>query len=329
MPFKAFVMAAGATALPAWRFAVAMGLGRSVRHFSEAALARLYGDEAVQMMQTARRHGGRGADRRRCGRDRRGAAVEAERMTTTHPAGPLLEPSVDVWVVSTARLDVTLIPRLASLMTPDEAARTARFVREVDRHTFVVTRALVRTLLSRYGPTRPADWRFTTNAHACPFVVDAQAGVPPLCFNVSHTAGLVALAVARGHRVGVDVEDVDRRVLEDVPERHFAPSEVRDLRALPEAEQPVVFFDYWTLKEAYIKARGMGLALPLDQFAFSLHGDAAPTIHFVPGFDDDPAHWQFFQAWPTPHHRLALAVERSGPDLPVVLRPAAAESLVP
>ena len=113
-----------------------------------------------------------------------------------------------------------------------------------------------------------------------------------------------------------------------MPERHFAPDEVRDLRALPADDQPRAFFDYWTLKEAYIKARGMGLSLPLDQFAFALHDGQPPTIRFAPGFDDVEERWQFWQAWPTATHRLALAVERAGADLPVTLRHLEAASLV-
>ncbi len=219
-----------------------------------------------------------------------------------------MAPAVDIWVTASARLEAAAVAHMATLLTPDEIARGARFVRAQDRDAFVLTRAMVRTLLSRYGPTAPGDWRFITNRHQCPYVVDAQAGTPPLRFNVSHTDGLVALAVVRGPHVGVDVESVERPVLEAVPERHFAPEEVRDLRALPDADQPRIFFDYWTLKEASIKARGMGLALPLDGFAFQLHGDAPPTIRFAPGFDDVAERWQFWQAWPTPTHRLALAV---------------------
>jgi 4'-phosphopantetheinyl transferase len=140
---------------------------------------------------------------------------------------------------------------------------------------------------------------------------------------------LVALAVAQGHRVGVDVEDARRVVREDVAGRFFAPSEVADLRALPDAAQARVFFDYWTLKEAYIKARGMGLAIPLGDFAVALRPPAAPTIAFVDGFDDDAARWQFRQAWPTPDHRLGLAIERTGNDLDVRLRTLTPEALVP
>jgi 4'-phosphopantetheinyl transferase len=144
--------------------------------------------------------------------------------------------------------------------------------------------------------------------------------VPDLRFNISHTDGLIACAVTIGREVGVDVENIGRRLLHDVAGRHFAPNEVRDLRQLPDDEQQRAFFDYWTLKEAYIKARGFGLALPLGDFAFKLNPPAPPVIAFEPALEDDPATWQFLQDWPTPQHRLGLAVRRDGNDLPVRLR---------
>ncbi|MFN7977238.1 MAG: 4'-phosphopantetheinyl transferase superfamily protein [Vicinamibacterales bacterium] len=236
---------------------------------------------------------------------------------------------VDLVVVPTGGLTPELAAAIDPRLTDDERVRRDRYVREQDRHAYVIARALVRMVLSQHGPTAPAEWRFEVNAHGCPFVVDAQAGAPRLCFNVSHTDGLVALAVARGHRVGVDVEDVRRVVRHDVAGHHFAPSEVADLRALPTGAQPRGFFEYWTLKEAYIKARGMGLAIPLHDFAFVLRPPAAPAIAFVDGFDDDASRWQFWQAWPTPDHRLGLAIERVGRDLAVRLRTLAPEALVP
>ena len=101
------------------------------------------------------------------------------------------------------------------------------------------------------------------------------------------------------------------------PERFFSPREVADLRGLPADEQPVVFFDYWTLKESYIKARGLGLALPLRHFSFLRTPGEAPTIAFEPELHDDPASWQFAQFWPTAEHRMAVAVRRTGADLPI------------
>lgn len=207
-----------------------------------------------------------------------------------------------------------------ALLSPDEHARMARLVFERDRRRFLLTRALVRTMLSRYAPVRPAEWTFIANTHGRPEILDRPAGVPDLRFNLSHTDGLIACAVTIGREVGVDVEHIGRRVVHDVAGRFFAPSEVTALKALPEAEQHRVFFDYWTLKEAYIKARGFGLALPLADFAFTLDPPRPPAIAFEPTLDDDPTTWQFAQDWPTPVHRLGLAVRRTGRDLPVRIR---------
>jgi len=207
-----------------------------------------------------------------------------------------------------------------TLMNRDEHDRMARFIFEKDRRAFLLTRALVRTTLSRYAPIAPADWRFIANVHGRPEILDRPSGVPDLRFNISHTNGLIACAVTIGREVGVDVEHTGRRLTHDIAGRHFAPREVSDLRTLPAEEQPRVFFDYWTLKESYIKARGFGLALPLGDFAFILNPPNPPTITFEPTLEDDPATWQFLQDSPTPHHRLALAVRREGADLPVRIR---------
>ena len=207
-----------------------------------------------------------------------------------------------------------------ALLSPDERDRMARLVFERDRRRFLLTRALVRTMLSRYTGVRPADWSFIANVHGRPEILDRPRGVPDLRFNLSHTEGLIACAVTIGREVGVDVEHIGRRLTHDVAGRFFAPREVSDLRKLPEDEQHRAFFDYWTLKEAYIKARGFGLALPLADFAFKLSPPAPPQITFEPSLPDDAATWQFHQEWPTPLHRLGLAVRRDGADLPVRIR---------
>ena len=206
------------------------------------------------------------------------------------------------------------------LLSRDEHDRMQRLIFERDRMAFLTTRALARRMLSRYAPVAPADWQFITNAHGRPEISVRPAGTPDLRFNISHTTGLIACAVTIGREVGVDVEQVGRHLTHDIAGRFFAPKEVRDLRALPEGDQQRVFFDYWTLKEAYIKARGFGLALPLKDFAFTLNPPSTPTISFEPALDDDPSTWQFLQDWPTPEHRLGLAVRRTGRDLPVRIR---------
>ena len=210
--------------------------------------------------------------------------------------------------------------RYLALMSADEHARMARLVFERDRRRFLLTRALVRTMLSRYAPVAPQEWAFVANVYGRPELLDRPTGVPDLRFNISHTDGLIACAVTIGREVGVDVEHVGRRLSHDVPARFFAPSEVADLNTVPEPERHKVFFDYWTLKEAYIKARGLGLALPLADFAFRLSPPAPPEISFEPTLGDDPDTWQFAQDWPTPLHRLGLAIRRTGPDLAIRIR---------
>ena len=225
---------------------------------------------------------------------------------------------VHVWTSTTD--DAAQPSRLqahVALLSPDERERCDRFWQEADRARFAMARAMVRNMLSRYVALAPNEWRFRIEEYGRPEVAELPAGAPDLRFNLSHTEGLVACAVTVGRDVGLDVENVHRQLTHQVPERFFSPQEVADLRALPQEDQALVFFDYWTLKESYIKARGLGLALPLGQFTFLRRPGLAPIICFAPELHDDPATWQFAQFWPTRDHRMAVAVRRVGEDLPI------------
>jgi 4'-phosphopantetheinyl transferase len=134
-----------------------------------------------------------------------------------------------------------------------------------------------------------------------------------LCFNLSHTDGLVVLAIAR-QPVGVDVEWLDRRGRTiELADRYFAPTEITALRALPETAQRDRFFDLWTLKEAYIKARGLGLALPLGGFAYSDFETPPLSIAVDPTLADRPDSEWSFGTWDRPdtRHRVAAALVSS------------------
>lgn len=225
---------------------------------------------------------------------------------------------VDVWTVTTEEA-ARHVAEYRTLLTPDETGRAERFWHDADRDRFVIARATARTMLSRYVAMPPHAWRLRIESHGRPEIDNLPADAPDLRFNISHTAGLVACAVTVGRDVGVDVEQVHRRLTHDVAERFFSAQEVTDLRALPKDDQGLIFFDYWTLKEAYIKARGLGLALPLGQFTFHRPPGRAPYISFAPELHDDPASWQFAQFWPTRDHRMAVAVRRHGEDLPIAV----------
>lgn len=241
----------------------------------------------------------------------------------TQALGLALDPSeVHVWWVRADALsDPDLLRTYEELLCPAERERHARYVFPHGRHEYLVTRALARTCLSRYASVPPAAWVFEPNRWGRPEITSPVLE-PPLRFNLTNTRGLVACVVARDREVGLDVEDVTRpRATVGVADRFFARSEVEALHRLPEHDQPGRFFEYWTLKESYIKARGMGLALPLGAFAFHLDPPSPPRISFDARIEDDAASWQFEQLRPTERHLMAVAIRRRGEaDLTVVTR---------
>jgi len=235
------------------------------------------------------------------------------------PAAPprlrLAPDELHVWLAwADGFADPALEPRLAPVMTAEERVKQQRFVRPADRRLQLIARTLVRTLLSSYAGLPPAAWRFDAGPHGKPFLVGPDPDVR-LAFNLSHTRGLVAAAFTTGAEVGVDVEGLDRRTATmDVARRFFARDEVAALEQAPASEREAMFYAFWTLKEAYLKVRGLGLSVPLGAFAFDLTADP-PRISFEPPIDDRPDRWQFARRTPGPRHRLAVAVERRpGPD---------------
>jgi 4'-phosphopantetheinyl transferase len=199
---------------------------------------------------------------------------------------------------------------LASLLDDEERERATRFYFERDRHAYVAAHALTRVMLSTQVPTPPADWRFVCNKHGRPEVV-REAGDPPLRFNLSHTHGLVAVAMTLGSDIGIDVEMVrPERFGIELAERAFAESEVALLRATSLARLPEALFTLWTFKEACAKALGGGLSVPFKAFQVSLD---PLGVTFSDTFDEDPAHWLLERFAPTSKHVLALALKHPDP----------------
>jgi 4'-phosphopantetheinyl transferase len=222
-----------------------------------------------------------------------------------------LERRVDVWLADPASLDDRAAngrPRSwLALLDPEERARNARFLVEPPRRLHLAAQVLLRQTLSHYRQVDPGDWRFGRNAYGRPHVERPEHG-RRLHFNLSHTDGLVALAVSEAPDVGIDVESVGRNLdCEQMARVVFAPAELQAYVRVAAGERRSAFFVLWTLKEAYIKARGMGLSLPLDGFAFDFSGPE-PSITFNARCPDDPARWRFQHFAPTPAHRLALAM---------------------
>ena len=207
------------------------------------------------------------------------------------------------------------------LLDGAEMAQESRFHFAKDRVRYLVTRALVRTVLSRYVPVAPADWVFSVNAYGRPAIVNAAAIAAGLQFNLSHAPNLIVLGVAVRRALGVDVENLARRAAPiEVADRYFAAQEVADLAAVAPDERQYRFFEYWTFKESYIKARGMGLSLPLDQFGFHYADDFSVALSIDPVLADDPTRWQFWQFQPAAEYLVAVCAERTTPAARLLAR---------
>jgi 4'-phosphopantetheinyl transferase len=216
-----------------------------------------------------------------------------------------------------------------SVLSSEELARRNRFMFERNQREYLFAHGLVRRSLSHHAPSvHPQAWQFCATAHGRP-EVSGPPGAPQLRFNLSHTDGMVACVVAAAHEVGVDVEAVDRAAATlELAERFFARPEVRALRALPKQAQRARFFEYWTLKEAYIKARGLGLALSLGQFHFQIDTNSIRIV-FAPEFDDRSERWRFLLEQIGSRHLLAVAVGGTADaPQPIIVSPEVARRLI-
>jgi 4'-phosphopantetheinyl transferase len=219
---------------------------------------------------------------------------------------------IDIWLVFYQPLtDPDLHARWLPLLNQAERAQQLRFHFADDRLRYLATRALVRSVLSRYAPLAPAEWCFTPNAYGRPAIANDHAQAASLSFNLSHTRGLIAMAVTRGRELGVDVENLGTRQVSDgIAEHFFSPAEVAQLATVPPQARQDRFFEYWTFKEAYIKARGMGLSIPLDRFSFHFPDERRISLSIEPDLGDDPERWRFWQFRPAAGYLLALCAER-------------------
>lgn len=218
---------------------------------------------------------------------------------------------IHLWKIDESTVDDTLLAAYRRLMSAEELQRHERLRQLADRRRFLITRAAIRSVLSGYFPdVPPAQWRFGRNAWGRPTIAEPvlESNIE---FNISHADGLIVIAVTERGALGVDVEFTGRRCRTlALANRYFSAHEIVALKGMSDSAQRERFFDLWTLKEAYIKACGMGLAIPLRSFSFAFGMDGI-SIAFAPERCDEPAAWQFWQMQATPRHRLAIALKRS------------------
>ncbi len=223
----------------------------------------------------------------------------------------LLENEIHIWRTS-LQVETLVLHTLQQMLSKEEVFRAKRFHFERDRRRFIVARGILRSLLGRYLHTNPGTLNFDCNAYGKP-----SLGFPlsesKLHFNISHSHEVVLFAFTRDRQIGVDVEymrsDID---YEHLARHSFSSNEQAAFYALPSAQRQLAFYHCWTRKEAYIKARGQGLSLPLDLFDVSLVPDEPAMLLSSREDPQEVIRWSFQNLLSYPGYAGAFAVEGYG-----------------
>ena len=233
---------------------------------------------------------------------------------------------VHVWQLSLDQSPPT-VNRLRQLLAADEEARARRFHFEVDRQHFIAGRGCLRIILSRYLKIRPEEIEFTYTDYGKPQVAASGAPEQPLNFNLAHSRGVALYAFTRLGEIGVDIEYIRPDFPdEEIARRFFSASEVVCLGDFPIETRPQAFFNCWTRKEAFIKAKGVGLSLPLDQFDVTLDPTEPAALLRTRWDENEAGHWSLRAIETAPGYAAAVAVRAH--DWQLSFRRVEAESLL-
>lgn len=224
------------------------------------------------------------------------------------PPSPLtlLKDEIHLWRVSLSK-GSGLLKELNSALLTDEKERAERFHFEKDRMRFSLSRAVLRWLLGSYLKEDPSKIRLEQNSYGKPLLKNPPR---PLRFNLSHSGELILLAFAMDHEVGVDVERFRETAdFEKIAHRYFSRDETEELFRFPPEKRREAFFTFWALKEAYLKAKGRGIAMGLDSFSVFWKPDREKASLKVKNAPEESEGFTLLKFSPCPDHVGALAVE--------------------
>jgi len=221
------------------------------------------------------------------------------------PAALDVQPhQVHVWRVRLG-FRTELLDQMQTSLSAEERERAGRFHFLADRDRYIASHGCLRDVLSRYLHCKPDQPLFSVNEYGKPALQNQE-----LAFNLSHSGDFTLIAVARGRQIGVDVERVRQGISSSVIARqYFSKAEFEELQALPMRQRETAFFTCWTRKEAYIKARGLGLSLPLESFDVSLTPNEPAILRATRPDPEEAARWMFFPLKTDPHYESAVAAE--------------------
>jgi 4'-phosphopantetheinyl transferase len=226
-----------------------------------------------------------------------------------------LENEFHVWFCCPDKItDKSVLDEYRSILSVEEIAKYKRFHFEKDRHSYLISHALVRKVLSSYCNVKPDKWSFTNNQHGKPDI-SPEIKCPALKFNLSHTDGMSVCVVSLDNDCGIDVENTQRKSRTfAVADRMFSPAEVATMWSSNDGEVQRKFFEFWTLREAYVKAIGTGLGGSSKAFYFTVaeqerEGIRMSKIHFVPDDSSRSSAWQFILLNLSSDHISAVALK--------------------
>ena len=181
------------------------------------------------------------------------------------------------------------------LLSPDEKKRARKFRFAKDSRNFIAARGILRLLIGKYLETNPAEITFQYSEFGKPGIANNDS----LRFNISHSQNIALFAFTKFFNIGIDVEFVNPNIeVKEIAARFFSTNEVKNLLALPEAQQTLGFFHCWTRKEAFIKAVGEGLSFPLDQFEVSLEPDKPAKLLATDWEPNAVSEWSIYSMSP-------------------------------
>jgi len=217
---------------------------------------------------------------------------------------------VDVWRV---RLDLPLdaLERVGASLSAEETQRAGRFHFTLDRDRFIAAHGCLRAVLARTLHCGPDQLTFSVNQYGKPALRDHE-----LEFNLTHSGDFALIAIARGHRLGIDLERIRPEISsQGIARQYFSKSEFAELQTLPLEQRQAAFFTCWTRKEAYIKAQGLGLSLPLESFDVSLTPNEPAMLRATRPDPQEAARWTLFSLDVDPCYAAAVAVEGAALEL--------------
>ncbi len=219
----------------------------------------------------------------------------------------LNESNVYIWYRSTTLLDGEAVKSADQHLSIEERAHGDRLRFGADRRDFTIAHDLLRRALSRYVDMPPTDWRFSTNDYGKPSIESIDPQVRALSFSLSHTRGCVACAITSKAPLGVDVERIDQsQCVQEIADRYFSKKEVGWLRQCSDELRNIRFAELWTLKEAFLKAVGVGLSGSLTNVLFRFYEPA--RIEFSGPSTIDPHEWHFALFEPVYNVQLGIAI---------------------